>query len=143
MELSCTSVSIKAGWPDDQTPSGIYVVQATITEGGTGATEYATFSRHLTLAGVPVKVYVPGAAATFNNGAHRARSISWMSGTVGDVTLIVSDFIGNAIQVIRTGALPAPAPYTPLIFELHPSAYTIEVSAGVAMSNAFLMFRYF
>lgn len=142
IEVQGTSFGVTAGFGGDDTAGGDFVVQATITEEGTGAEQIATYSRHVSFTGIDVDVYIPGATGTTNNGAHRARAVEWYSDTALDVTLTVQDFAGTTISLVRTGAAAAPAPYIPVSILLHPSAYRIRVGAGAAV-NGYLLFRYF
>jgi len=146
VEVQGTSFSVSAGFAPDDTAGGNFVVQAIITEGGTGAEQSATFTRYVSvpLGPAPVTVRIPGATVLVNNGAARARTITWYNAVAQDVTLTVSDFSGTAIQLIRTGAIAAPTPYGPVEWPLDPSALSIQVSAGgAAITNGRIVFRYY
>lgn len=140
----CTSVSIKAGWlEEDGAPDGRYVTQATITEGGTGAEQYATFTRPVAIAGGGggnVDVFVPGATALFNNGASRCGAFSWLGTSATVVTVRADNFAGVPVQALSTGALLAPGFSEVPRFVLAPAAWRLNVSSVAPVSGAVLFF---
>lgn len=147
IELLGTSFSISAGYlPEDIADASSYIVQGVICEGGTGAQQFATFTRPVTIpggGGGNVDVFIPGATGALNNGAHRAQTVQWKNGTVLDAALTFFDFAGVAIDVSRTGAPVAPAPYVPAPINLDPSVFRINVTTGAATTNGRLIFSYF
>lgn len=147
VELQGTSFKLDAGFASDDTAGGTFVVQATITEGGTGAEQFATFTRmvNVGVGPAPFVTRIPGATATVNNGAARVKEVGWFNATRQNVALTVKDFGGTARQLIQTGNVAAPAPYGPVRWPLVPNAEVIEIAdiAGAAITDAELVFYYY
>lgn len=142
----CTSTSVKVGrLEEDGTPDGQYVVQATITEGGTGAAQYATFTRPVTIAGGGggnVDIYIPGADAGLNNGASRCVGFSWLGTSATVVTIRADDFGGTPVQALSTGALLAPGFSDVPRFVLAPNVWRLNVSSVAPVTGRVLFFYY-
>lgn len=145
IEIAATSAQIQAGFLTGDTPSGQLVVQATITEGGTGSEQYAVFSRHLSIATPPGSgtINVPGFDGGVNNGAHRARSVTIFTDAAIDTTVQGTDWAGNIVQVSRTGAPAPPTPAPILDIALHPSVSALTLLVPAPIGNGYAMFRYF
>jgi len=143
LEIMGTSFSVSAGFlEEDGAGDGEYVVQATICEGGTGASEQATFTRKVSVPAVgTIDAFIPGSTALVNNGAARVKSFSWVSGVIQAVQIDGVNFFGTTVQRVSTGATVGVGLGTPAEFPFLPEVNKLTLSSGGAVDGS-ILFRY-
>lgn len=138
--INATSVSIMAGWLDDDIPRGEYKIDASIFDlPGGGAEQFAalTLPVALTPGPAPVPVQVPP----------QVTHMRWFDAAASNIEIISSNQAGVAVERVVTGAPVAGAPAGPLLFPITPEVaggtLIVRNLSGAAVPDGRLTFYFF